>query len=76
MVSQPKSTYDEGLGSIRDGRFRYIRYPDNREELYDHQTDQQEWKNLVDEPAFAVVKGQPRHWIPQKYAATLGGRQG
>ncbi len=36
--------------SLRDDRFRYIRYEDGSEELYDHRTDPNEWHNLAKDP--------------------------
>jgi len=32
---------------VRDKRWRYIRYADGSEELYDHQNDPNEWHNLI-----------------------------
>ena len=36
--------------SVRSERWRYIRYNDGGEELYDHNADPQEWKNLANDP--------------------------
>ena len=38
--------------AIRTGRWRYIRYRDGSEELYDHRTDSQEWKNVAGKAEF------------------------
>lgn len=43
------TTYSFGNHALRDERYRYIRYEDGSEELYDHQTDPNEWTNLADE---------------------------
>ena len=43
------STLGQNNHAVRDERWRYIRYADGSEELYDHQTDPNEWKNLVSE---------------------------
>ena len=40
--------------AVRTGRWRYIRYADGSEELYDHSKDEYEWKNLAGDPAFAA----------------------
>ncbi|MCA9143694.1 MAG: sulfatase [Planctomycetaceae bacterium] len=39
--------FDQGNTSLRTGRWRYIRYADGSEELYDHQSDPNEWTNLA-----------------------------
>ena len=41
------TTYARGNHSLRSERFRYIRYHDGAEELYDHGDDPNEWKNLA-----------------------------
>ena len=41
------STLGQGNHAVRDGRWRYIRYADGSEELYDHLSDPNEWHNLV-----------------------------
>ena len=40
------TTYARGNHALRDERYRYIRYDDGSEELYDHKTDPNEWTNL------------------------------
>jgi len=40
--------FDPGNVSLRTARWRYIRYADGSEELYDHWTDPHEWGNLAD----------------------------
>ena len=37
--------------SLRTEHFRYVRYNDGVEELYDHRVDPYEWTNIVDDPA-------------------------
>jgi arylsulfatase A-like enzyme len=41
------STYGQGNHAIRDARYRYIRYRNGEEELYDHETDPYEWTNVA-----------------------------
>jgi arylsulfatase A-like enzyme len=41
----------EGNASVRDDRWRYIRYSDGTQELYDLQNDPQEWDNLAANPS-------------------------
>ncbi|MDP6358024.1 MAG: sulfatase [Planctomycetota bacterium] len=43
------STLGQNNHAVRDQRWRYIRYADGSEELYDHQSDPNEWKNLAAE---------------------------
>ena len=37
-------------------RYRYIRYEDGSEELYDHQKDPHEWMNRSSNPEYAAIK--------------------
>ena len=46
-----KQTY-----SYRTRDWRYILYMDGTEELYDHQNDQYEWKNLASENNYQAKK--------------------
>lgn len=41
------STYGRNNHTLRTERWRYIRYADGTEELYDHQNDPNEWTNLA-----------------------------
>lgn len=58
------TTYGPGNHAIRDRRYRYIRYEDGSEELYDHDNDPNEWKNLADNPDFDVVKTKLKRHLP------------
>ncbi len=51
--------------SVRDDRYRYIRHADRSEELYDLETDPNEWKNLAADPAFAGTKRRLAEWLPE-----------
>ena len=44
------TTHNRGSHSVRSERWRYIRYADGTEELYDHRDDPHEWKNLANDP--------------------------
>ncbi|MES2697657.1 MAG: sulfatase/phosphatase domain-containing protein, partial [Verrucomicrobiota bacterium] len=52
--------------SVRDKRWRYIRYADGTEELYDHNPDPNEWHNLAAKPEHAAVKTRLARSIPPK----------
>lgn len=60
------TTHGRNNHAIRSERFRYIRYEDGSEELYDHTVDPLEWKNLAAEPKFAEAKAELAKWLPQK----------
>jgi len=52
----PIATWGRGNHSVRSPRWRYTRYSDGSEELYDHDNDPREWTNLSARPEFAEVK--------------------
>ena len=58
------TTYDFSEYSIRTERWRYIRYIDGSEELYDQANDPEEWTNLAADPAFREIKDEMAGYIP------------
>ncbi len=50
------TTYGPNNHAVRTERYRYIRYEDGSEELYHHEEDQNEWKNLAEDPAYKDIK--------------------
>lgn len=42
--------------AVQTERYRYIRYEDGSEELYDHNKDPHEWTNQSNNPEFASIK--------------------
>lgn len=70
------TTYGERHASVRDERYRYIRYPDGAEELYDHRQDPHEFENLASRRELAPVKRRLGRYIPEHWAPSLGGRLG
>jgi len=58
------TTYSYGNHALRDGRYRYIRYEDGSEELYDHQTDPNEWHNLASQARHATTLKRLRAKLP------------
>lgn len=58
------TTHGRNNHAVRDERWRYIRYADGSEELYDHQEDPMEWTNVADRPENAAVKKRLAKWLP------------
>lgn len=65
------TTHGQSNHSLRTDRWRYIRYADGGEELYDHTTDPHEWHNLVGNPELADVKTELARLLPKTDAAAL-----
>lgn len=62
------STYGRGNHTIRDDRYRYIRYSNGDEELYDDEKDPYEWTNLANDSHLNDVKAALRKWLPKENA--------
>lgn len=58
------TTYDFSEFSVRTERFRYTRYIDGSEELYDHRQDPEEWTNLAGVPKYGAIKRQLAEHVP------------
>lgn len=54
--------------AVRSERWRYIRYHDGSEELYDHENDPMEWKNLAADAALRRIKQELAAHMPQQVA--------
>lgn len=52
----PSPGIDKHNYSIRTEDWRYIRYGNDAEELYDQTSDPEQWRNLADDPEYAEVK--------------------
>ena len=59
------TTHGRNNHGVRSERWRYIRYADGGEELYDHDADPLEWKNLASDPKFASVKAELAQSLPK-----------
>jgi hypothetical protein len=57
-------TFGPNNHAVRDSRWRYIRYADGTEELYDHAADPHEWTNVAARPEHAPVKRALATWLP------------
>ena len=69
------TTHGQGNHALRTERWRYIRYADGGEELYDHTNDPNEWHNLATKPEFETLKSELAKSLPKTDAAALGSRK-
>jgi arylsulfatase A-like enzyme len=67
------TTHGPDNHGVRTERFRYIRYADGSEELYDMAADPNEWTNLAGDPAHAATKQDLARWLPPQSAPPLPG---
>ena len=68
------TVYGAGFSGVRNERYRYIRYPDGSEELYDHEKDPYEHDNIANQKGMEEVKKKLAVSIPGKFAKSMGGR--
>lgn len=59
------TTHGRNNHAVRTQRWRYIRYADGSEELYDHEEDPMEWSNLAKSPFHQDIKDGLAKWLPQ-----------
>jgi arylsulfatase A-like enzyme len=59
------TSHNQGNHAIRTARWRYIRYADGSEELYDMKSDPHEWKNLAAGANHSAVIAEHRRWLPK-----------
>ena len=67
------TTHNQGNDSVRTEHWRYIRYADGSEELYDYRSDPNEWTNLVANAKFAATREELARWLPQAPAPPAPG---
>lgn len=65
------TTHGFGNHAVRSERWRYIRYADKSEELYDHEADPYEWTNLASRPEHTEVINELEGWLPKKEAMPI-----
>lgn len=58
------TTHGRGNHAVRWVNWRYIRYEDGSEELYDQHSDPNEWKNVASKPQFRQVKQELAAHLP------------
>ena len=74
LLKNPEANWDRpavmtmgrGNHAVRSKLWRYIRYSDGTEELYNHDEDPHEWHNLAGEPSYHQIKTEHRRWLPQQ----------
>ena len=54
--------------AIINKTYRYIHYADGGEELYQVQSDPNEWYNIADDPQFVSVKATLQNAAPKTFA--------
>ncbi|MBC8165411.1 MAG: sulfatase [Bryobacteraceae bacterium] len=59
------STFLPGNHAVRSERWRYIRYSDGTEELYDTTDDRNEFHNLASQPKHSKLKQDLARWMPK-----------
>jgi arylsulfatase A-like enzyme len=59
------TTHGRGEHGVRCDRWRYIRYHDGTDELYDHVEDPMEWQNLAGKPQCDARKQEMAQWMPE-----------
>ena len=69
------TTYNFGNHAVRSEGWRYIRYNNGDEELYDEVQDPYEWTNLAQKPEFAAKKAELAGWLPAKNTPDINGNR-
>ena len=71
LLDDPEAEWDHPVvttynlhHSVRSDSWRYIRYSDGTEELYDHSTDPNEWTNLAGLPEYEPVTSELAAYLP------------
>jgi arylsulfatase A-like enzyme len=61
------TTWGRGNHSLRTEHWRYTRYRDGCEELYDQAADPYEWTNLAGDPTFHPICGRMQDFLPRDF---------
>ena len=62
------TSYGRNNVAVSGERYRYLRYEDGSEELYDLLTDPHQWRNLANTGQFADVKRRLSRFVPEQQA--------
>ena len=65
------TTWGRGNYTVRDENWRYTRYYDGGEELYNHSSDPQEWKNLANDESLVTKKNELATFLPRNEASLV-----
>jgi arylsulfatase A-like enzyme len=65
------TTYIKGNHAVRSENWRYIRYADGGEELYNEVADPYEWTNLANQPGHDAVKAELARSLPATDASDV-----
>ena len=75
-VEPAVTTWHYNNHSIRGQNFRYIRYRDGTEELYDHRSDPGEHRNLAADSKYKEVRARLAAYLPKKNAVPKSIQEG
>ena len=67
------TTHNINNHGVRSERWRYIRYADGSEELYDMRNDPNEWTNLAKDKRYAAVIKDHARWLPKTNLPAVAG---
>ncbi len=84
LLQNPKATWEHPAltthgfqnHAVRSEGWRYIRYEDGSEELYDENKDPYEWNNLAGNTMFRSQMDIMKSYLPVKNAASVPGERG
>lgn len=67
------TTHNADNHAVRSVQWRYIRYADGSEELYDLKADPNEWTNLANDARYDAVKREHARWLPARSEPPVAG---
>ncbi len=67
------TTHNQNNHAVRSEHWRYIRYANGSEELYDHRNDPNEWTNVAHEKRYANVVREHARWLPKTNLPPVAG---
>ena len=84
LLADPSARWDEPAvttylfqnHTVRTEKWRYIRYANGDEELYDETNDPNEWTNLAGKPEYTAKKAELAKMLPKTDHADIGPAEG